>query len=78
MAIGETLRYRTTSLSAWKLPKEDSCIAPDNVWSNKGERRGAARGEATATYVLTLPDMDPTPPEDRRWTSWTFITYWGA
>jgi hypothetical protein len=21
---------------SWVLPKEDSCIAPDNVWSNKG------------------------------------------
>jgi hypothetical protein len=20
---------------SWVLPKEDSCIAPDNVWSNK-------------------------------------------
>ncbi|KAL1412115.1 hypothetical protein Q8F55_003114 [Vanrija albida] len=40
----------------WALPKEESCIAPDNVWSNK--------------------DMDPSPPEHRTWTTWTFFSYW--
>ncbi|ORY34302.1 permease for cytosine/purines, uracil, thiamine, allantoin-domain-containing protein [Naematelia encephala] len=30
-----TLRQRATSVAAWQLPKEDSCIAPEDVWSNK-------------------------------------------
>ncbi|BEJ15431.1 hypothetical protein CspHIS471_0500360 [Cutaneotrichosporon sp. HIS471] len=42
--------------TTWVLPKEESCIAPQEVWSNK--------------------DMDPTPPEHRTWTSWTFFAYW--
>jgi len=54
MTIASTLKHRATSRSAWVLPKESSCIAPDDVWSNK--------------------DMDPTPAEFRRWTSWTFVS----
>jgi len=53
---GATIRQRMTSVSSWRLPREESCIAPDDVWSNK--------------------DMDPSPPEYRRWTSWTFFAYW--
>lgn len=56
MGIGGTLKARMTSVSAWQLPKEESSIAPDDVWSNK--------------------DMDPAPAEYRRWTTWTFFTYW--
>ncbi|CAD6580716.1 MAG: hypothetical protein TREMPRED_002824 [Tremellales sp. Tagirdzhanova-0007] len=58
MGLGATLRARSTTVAAWKLPREDSCIAPDDVWSNK--------------------DMDPSPPEYRRWTTWTFFTYWAS
>lgn len=36
MAITQTIRNRLTRPSAWVLPKEDSCIAPEEVWSNKG------------------------------------------
>ncbi|WWC66119.1 uncharacterized protein I206_100019 [Kwoniella pini CBS 10737] len=35
MGAAETLKQRTKSPSAWVLPKEESCIAPDNVWTNK-------------------------------------------
>ncbi|KAK8866184.1 hypothetical protein IAR55_001335 [Kwoniella newhampshirensis] len=56
MTIATTLKKRATTTSAWVLPKEESCIAPEEIWSNK--------------------DMDPTPYEYRRWTSWTFFTYW--
>ncbi|WVR06128.1 hypothetical protein IAU60_003158 [Kwoniella sp. DSM 27419] len=56
MPVTETIRKRVISRSAWVLPKEESCIAPEDVWSNK--------------------DMDPSPMEHRRWTSWTFFTYW--
>ncbi|WWC58880.1 uncharacterized protein I303_101425 [Kwoniella dejecticola CBS 10117] len=56
MGVAETLKKRTVSPSSWVLPKEESCIAPENVWSNK--------------------DMDPAPEEHRRWTGWTFFTYW--
>ncbi|KAK6906010.1 hypothetical protein I203_106845 [Kwoniella mangroviensis CBS 8507] len=35
MAIKDTLRQRTLAPSSWVLPKEESCIAPENVWSNK-------------------------------------------
>ncbi|ORY20788.1 permease for cytosine/purines, uracil, thiamine, allantoin-domain-containing protein [Naematelia encephala] len=52
----DLLKKRVTTTKAWKLPKEESCIAPDNVWTNK--------------------DLDPTPPEYRRWTAWTFFAYW--
>lgn len=47
------VRNRFTKASL-VLPKEDSCIAPDGVWTNK--------------------DMDPSPPEHRTWTSWTFFS----
>ena len=30
-----TIKARATSLSAWKLPKQQSALAPDYVWSNK-------------------------------------------
>ncbi|WVF70647.1 hypothetical protein IAT40_005440 [Kwoniella sp. CBS 6097] len=35
MTVAQTIRKRATTTSAWVLPKEDSCIAPSHVWSNK-------------------------------------------
>ncbi|ODN78059.1 hypothetical protein L202_05139 [Cryptococcus amylolentus CBS 6039] len=35
MISAETVKRRATSRSAWVLPKEESCVAPDEVWSNK-------------------------------------------
>ncbi|WVQ82454.1 hypothetical protein IAT38_004583 [Cryptococcus sp. DSM 104549] len=35
MTVATTLKHRVTSREAWVLPKEDSCIAPDEIWSNK-------------------------------------------
>lgn len=32
-----TLKARVTTIEAWKLPKQDSSIAPDYVWSNAGQ-----------------------------------------
>ena len=42
-----TLRRRTTSLASWELPKEESTIAPPEVYTNKGEAAvgGADWGE---------------------------------
>ncbi|KAK8864110.1 hypothetical protein IAR55_001356 [Kwoniella newhampshirensis] len=51
-----TIKARLTTTSAWALPKEESRIAPDDVYTNK--------------------DMDPSPPEMRLWTAWTFFAYW--
>jgi len=31
---GSTVKARATSLSAWELPKQDSALAPKNVWTN--------------------------------------------
>jgi NCS1 family nucleobase:cation symporter-1 len=31
----ETIRKRCTTLEAWALPKQESTIAPDYVWTNK-------------------------------------------
>lgn len=33
----EKVKARFTQPSSWVLPKEESCIAPDDVYSNKGE-----------------------------------------
>ncbi|KGB79113.1 uracil transporter FurD [Cryptococcus deuterogattii 99/473] len=35
MTVTQTIRNRLTRPSAWVLPKEESCIAPEEVWSNK-------------------------------------------
>jgi len=31
----DTIKKRCTTLEAWALPKQDSTIAPDYVWTNK-------------------------------------------
>ena len=31
----ETIKQRCTSIKAWELPKQDSALAPDYVWTNK-------------------------------------------
>ncbi|KAK4936473.1 hypothetical protein LTR10_022636 [Elasticomyces elasticus] len=31
---GATVKARATTLSAWELPKQDSALAPPNVWTN--------------------------------------------
>lgn len=36
----ETIKQRCTSIKAWELPKQDSALAPDYVWTNKGNRDG--------------------------------------
>jgi NCS1 family nucleobase:cation symporter-1 len=36
MTVATTIKRRATSRSAWVLPKEESCIAPEEIWSNKG------------------------------------------
>lgn len=33
-AVKETVKLRLTTHSSWKLPKQNSSIAPDNVWTN--------------------------------------------
>jgi hypothetical protein len=30
-----TIKERCTSIRAWELPKQDSALAPDYVWTNK-------------------------------------------
>lgn len=69
MGVVDTIKARSTSVSAWKLPREESCIAPDDVWSNKGNLI-----PVITAFVLIRVDMDPSPPEYRRWTTWTFFT----
>jgi NCS1 family nucleobase:cation symporter-1 len=74
------------SKEGWVLPKEESCIAPGEVWSNKGEyvldgswwwwQSGTT--QLSGRSLITSADMDPSPPEYRTWTSWTFFTYWVA
>lgn len=71
------------SPSSWAIPKETSCIAPDDVQTNKGPSGlppsschlhvrfvTECRSDACCT------DMDPSPPEYRTYTSWTFFAYW--
>lgn len=31
----ETIKARCTTLKAWELPKQESALAPDYVWTNK-------------------------------------------
>lgn len=31
----QTIKERCTSVKAWELPKQDSALAPDHVWTNK-------------------------------------------
>ncbi len=31
----QTIKERCTTLKAWELPKQDSALAPDYVWTNK-------------------------------------------
>ena len=63
--IGElkaTLRRRTTSLASWELPKEESTIAPPEVYTNKGEAAigSADLGDRTdeKTWTLQRPNSD--------------------
>jgi nucleobase:cation symporter-1, NCS1 family len=32
---GATLKARATSAKAWELPKQESALAPKDVWTNK-------------------------------------------
>ena len=31
---GKTIKKRCTSVKAWELPKQESALAPDYVWTN--------------------------------------------
>lgn len=48
----------------WALPKEESCIAPENVWSNKGGWGVGGSGDAALTnnrygpQSARAPDLD--------------------
>lgn len=33
--LSDLIKERLTSTESWVLPKQESCIAPEGVWSNK-------------------------------------------
>lgn len=80
MSLTERVKARLTSKESWVLPKEESCIAPEGVWSNKGRFFPSPRLFAPIKRPWLCPsygtDMDPSPPDYRVWTTYTFLTYW--
>ena len=33
--LSDAIRHRLISAESWVLPKQESCIAPEHVWSNR-------------------------------------------
>ena len=57
----ETVRQRCTSIKAWELPKQDSALAPDYVYTNKDMDPVPPEDQ---TWVRILTPM--TPPKTER------------
>jgi NCS1 family nucleobase:cation symporter-1 len=67
---GATIKARLTTAKAWELEKQDSALAPKDVWTNSDS-------ECMLLYdfdpMLTRYLVDPVPPEQQTWTLWTWM-----
>jgi hypothetical protein len=51
--VAREVKAKSTSLEAWKLPKNTSSLAPDYIWTNAGKYAARPRAHSMLTISQT-------------------------